>query len=156
MRHSVRREFVQAQQMDRRGFVHANRATEGQHLLRSEQVEPLLTMAAEASVSRALAARGVDAVLRSDRQAIARDVEHDLQTAADRYPLGVTILGVSLTDARPPTEVEADFAAAQSAESQRDRRINEAKRTSRHEACRNRSCRIRSNPRSPGRRIDWV
>ena len=41
--------------------------------------------------------------------------------------LGVTILGVSLTDARPPTEVEADFAAAQSAESERDRRINEAK-----------------------------
>ena len=38
-----------------------------------------------------------------------------------------TILGVSLTDARPPTEVEADFAAAQSAESERDRRINEAK-----------------------------
>ena len=36
------------------------------------------------------------------------------------------ILGVSLTDARPPSEVEADFAAAQSAESERDRRINEA------------------------------
>ncbi len=34
---------------------------------------------------------------------------------------------MSLTDARPPTEVEADFAAAQSAESERDRRINEAK-----------------------------
>jgi len=96
-------------------------------LLRALEVEPLLTMAAEASVSRALAARGVDAVLRSDRQAIARAVEHDLQTSADRYPLGVTILGVSLTDARPPTEVEADFAAAQSAESQRDRRINDAK-----------------------------
>jgi membrane protease subunit HflK len=95
-------------------------------VLRSEQVEPLLTMAAEASVSRAIAVRGVDAVLRSDRQAIARDVEHDLETAADRYSLGVMLLGMSLTDARPPKEVEADFAAAQSAESQRDRRINEA------------------------------
>ena len=65
--------------------------------------------------------------MRSDRQAIAREVERDLQSSADRYQLGVTILGVSLTDARPPTEVEADFAAAQSAESERDRRINEAK-----------------------------
>jgi membrane protease subunit HflK len=96
-------------------------------LLRALQVESLLTMAAEASVSRALAFRGVDAVLRSDRQAIARDVERDLQSAADRYGLGVTILGVSLTDARPPTEVATDFAAAQSAESERDRRINDAK-----------------------------
>ncbi len=34
---------------------------------------------------------------------------------------------MSLTNAQPPTEVEADFAAAQSAESERDRRINEAK-----------------------------
>ena len=94
-------------------------------VLHSDHVEPLLLRSAESSVSRVLAARGVDAVLRSDRQAIAHDVEHDLQSSADRYALGVTILGVSLTDARPPSEVEADFAAAQSAESQRDRRINE-------------------------------
>ena len=59
--------------------------------------------------------------------AIAREVERDLQSSADRYQSGVSILGVSLTDARPPTEVEADFAAAQSAESERDRRVNEAK-----------------------------
>jgi len=53
-------------------------------LLRALEVEPLLTMAAEASVSRALAARGVDAVLRSDRHAIARAVEHDLQRRRDQ------------------------------------------------------------------------
>ena len=47
--------------------------------------------------------------------------------ASDRLSLGVTILGVSLTDARPPMEVAADFATAQSAESLRDGRINEAK-----------------------------
>jgi modulator of FtsH protease HflK len=97
------------------------------YVLRVDQLEPLLATAAEASVSRALAMRGIDAVLRSDRQAIAGEVERDLQSAADRYQSGVSILGVSLTDARPPTEVEADFAAAQSAESKRDRRINEAK-----------------------------
>jgi modulator of FtsH protease HflK len=79
------------------------------YVLHSEDVEPLL-----------------DAVLRSERQAIALDIEQNLQEVADRYQLGVTILGASLTDARPPSEVEADFAAAQSAESERDRRINEA------------------------------
>jgi membrane protease subunit HflK len=97
------------------------------YIVRVDQVEPLLALSAEASISRALAVRGVDAVLRFDRLAIAREVERDLQSAADRYRSGVSILGVSLTDARPPTEVEADFAAAQSAESERDRRVNEAK-----------------------------
>jgi membrane protease subunit HflK len=97
------------------------------YVLRLGEVEPLLATSAEASVARALAARGVDAVLRSDREAIARAVERDLQALADRYQSGVSILSVSLTDVRPPTEVEADFAAAQSAESERDRRINEAR-----------------------------
>jgi modulator of FtsH protease HflK len=96
------------------------------YVLHSDDAEPLLLRSAESSVSRALAVRGVDAVLRSDRQAIALDIDRDLQEISDRYQLGVTILGASLTDARPPSEVEADFAAAQSAESQRDRRINEA------------------------------
>lgn len=95
-------------------------------VLRSEDVEPLLLRTAESSVSRALAVRGVDAVLRSERQAIALDIERNFQEVSDHYQLGVTILGASVTDARPPSEVEADFAAAQSAESQRDRRINEA------------------------------
>jgi membrane protease subunit HflK len=96
------------------------------YVLHSEDVEPLLLKAAESSVSRALAVRGVDGVLRSERQSIALDIDHDLQDVSDRYQLGVTILGARLTDARPPSEVEADFVAAQSAEIQRDRRINEA------------------------------
>jgi modulator of FtsH protease HflK len=96
-------------------------------VLRVDRVEPLLATSAEASVSRALAVRGVDAALRSDRQAIVHEVERDLQGSADRYQLGVAILGISFTDVRPPTEVEADFAAAQSAESERERRLNEAK-----------------------------
>jgi modulator of FtsH protease HflK len=96
------------------------------YVLKAQEVEPLLGRAAGASVSRALAARGVDAVLRTDRQAIARAAERHLQELADRYEAGVMILGVSLTDARPPSEVEADFVAAQSAESERDRWVNDA------------------------------
>jgi membrane protease subunit HflK len=96
------------------------------YVLRAEPVEPLLARAADASLARALARRGVDAVLRSDRQVIAREVESDLQGTSDRHQLGVAILSASLTDARPPGEVAADFAAAQAAESHRDRRLNEA------------------------------
>jgi membrane protease subunit HflK len=98
-----------------------------EYVLRVEEVEHLLATSAEASFSRALSIHSIDAVLRSDRQAIARDVERDLDRSATRLELGVSVLSVSLTDARPPDEVQPDFAAAQSAESDRDRRINEAK-----------------------------
>lgn len=96
------------------------------YVLHVEQVDALLARSASASIARSLAARGVDAVLRTERQAITRDVEDHLASVSADYRLGVTILGVSLTDARPPTEVASDFAAAQSAESERDRRVNEA------------------------------
>ena len=42
-----------------------------------------------------------------------REVEADLARSVDRLGLGLAILGVSLTDARPPAEVAPDFAAAQ-------------------------------------------
>jgi membrane protease subunit HflK len=97
------------------------------HALRSDEAEDLLTRAAEASLLRSLARRGVDAALRSDRSRIAQEVRDELQSVADRLRLGVVILGVSLTDARPPAEVAADFAEAQAAESRRDDRINVAR-----------------------------
>jgi membrane protease subunit HflK len=90
------------------------------------ELEPLLTRLAEASLSRALSQRGIDAALRAERAAIALAVEAELARQVARHRLGVSVLGVSLTDARPPLEVAADFAAAQAAQSERDRRINEA------------------------------
>lgn len=94
---------------------------------RTAAVEPLLTRLVEAGLSRALARHRIDAVLREQRAAIARELESDLADRLRREPLGVSVLGVSLTDARPPQEVSPDFAAAQAAQSERDRRINEAK-----------------------------
>jgi len=102
-------------------------ANPADYVLRAEQLEPLLSRLAEAALTRAMAARSVDGVLRSERQAVAQDVERGLQSTSEAYHLGVAILGVNLTHTRPPGEVEADFAAAQSAESQRERRINEAR-----------------------------
>jgi membrane protease subunit HflK len=95
-------------------------------VLHIDQVEPLLVKAADASLARAVACRGVDSALRADRTAIAHEVERELTRVADQYEAGVAILGVSLTSARPPIEVEPDFAAAQSAESESSRRKNEA------------------------------
>jgi membrane protease subunit HflK len=96
-------------------------------LLRSSDVERLLASATEASLARALASRGVDAPLRSGRPEVARNVQEGLTRSIETLELGVTILGVNLTDARPPVEVEPAFVEAQSAQSERDRRIDEAK-----------------------------
>jgi membrane protease subunit HflK len=98
-----------------------------EYVLRAAGVEPILAHSAETSLTRALSVRGVDAVLRTDRQAVAREVKRALEDSSDRYQLGVAILGVSITDARPPGEVEAEFAAVQAAESYRARRANEAR-----------------------------
>lgn len=96
-------------------------------VLQTAELEPLLSRLAESSLTRALARRKIDDALRGSRAAIALDAESDLRSSVDRLKLGLSILGVSLTDANPPAEVAADFSAAQAARSDRDRRITEAK-----------------------------
>jgi membrane protease subunit HflK len=110
-----------------RGIVQYRVADPAAFVLHAAEVEPLLARLAESSLSRALARRPIDSALRGGRAEVARDVEDDLTRASTQYRLGVAILGVSLTDTRPPGEVAPDFAAAQAAQSERDRRINEAR-----------------------------
>jgi membrane protease subunit HflK len=110
-----------------RAVIQYRVARPADQVVRSADVGALLERLAEASLSSALARRGIDPVLRADRQRIGVDVTRDLEQANARLRLGLDILGVSLTEARPPAEVAADFSAAQSAESQRDRRGNEAR-----------------------------
>lgn len=95
--------------------------------LRADGVEPLLARVAEASLSRALAHQEIDATLRDQRAAIAVEAAQMIHDRASHLGLGIDVLGLSLTDARPPSEVAADFAAAQAASSEHDRRINEAR-----------------------------
>ena len=110
-----------------RGVVQYRVADPLAFVLRSAEVDRLLGRATEASLARALASREVDAPLRSGRPEVARDVQDELTRAVERLGLGVAILGVNLTDARPPVEVEPAFVEAQAAQSGRDRRINEAR-----------------------------
>ncbi len=96
-------------------------------VLQSESTTAILPRLAESSLSRALSRRGIDAALRDDRAALALDAADDLSNRVERCGLGLAILSVSLIDAAPPVEVQADFAAAQAARSERDRRLNEAR-----------------------------
>jgi modulator of FtsH protease HflK len=110
-----------------RGVVQYRVADPIAFVLHAEDVNRLLIPLAESSLSRALSHRGIDGALRTERLDVARDAEADLSRAVSRYDLGLAILGVSLTDARPPAEVQPDFDAAQAAQSEHDRRMNEAK-----------------------------
>ncbi|MFO0890203.1 MAG: SPFH domain-containing protein [Isosphaeraceae bacterium] len=95
-------------------------------VVRAAEADSILARLASSAVSSALARRGIDAALREDRPRLGAEAAVELAAVQRRLGLGVEILGVSLTDARPPAEVAADFAAAQSAESLRDRLVHEA------------------------------
>ena len=110
-----------------RGVVQYRVADPLAFVLGSGDRDRLLARATEASLARALTSRGIDAPLRSGRPDVARDVHRELARSVEQLGLGVAILGVNLTDARPPIEVEPAFVEAQAAQSERDRRINEAR-----------------------------
>lgn len=90
------------------------------------EIEPTLVRLTESSLVAAIAGETIDQLLGVGRTRVAEATARRVAAEAARLQLGVAILGVSLTDARPPVEVEADFAAAQSARSDRDRRLIEA------------------------------
>jgi membrane protease subunit HflK len=95
-------------------------------VVRGDDVESVLERLGEASLTSSLARRSIDAVLRAERQVVASEVERALADAVRRHRLGIAILGVNLTEARPPPEVAAEFMAAVAAASHRERRVQEA------------------------------
>ncbi len=96
-------------------------------VLRAADRDALLERLTDASLARALASRGVDGPMLGDRPAVARAIKDHLDASASGLGLGIEVLGVSLTDVRPPVEVEPAFAEAQGARSARDRRIAEGR-----------------------------
>jgi membrane protease subunit HflK len=96
------------------------------YVTRTAAPEALLARLADAALARALASRSIDGVLGADRPAVAREAAETLAQAVDREALGLAILGVRLTDVRPPREVQPDFDAAQAARAERDQKASEA------------------------------
>jgi membrane protease subunit HflK len=96
-------------------------------VLATADPEATLRRLAESSLARSLSKREINAILRDDRVAIARESRAELERSAGRAGLGLAVLGVSLTDVRPPVEVQPAFDAAQAARSDRTRRRHEAR-----------------------------
>jgi membrane protease subunit HflK len=92
-----------------------------------EVIDSILQRHADAALGRALARSPIDESIGAGRVRIAQEAASVLARDGAALGLGVAVLGVSLTDVRPPLEVEPDFAAAQNARTGRAQRLNEAK-----------------------------
>ena len=91
----------------------------------AEAVDSLLRRMADASLSRTSARnrRGNPRRSPANRPGAWSMIS---RAPSASHRLGLEILGVSLTEARPPSEVAADFAAAKSAESRTGQRVTDA------------------------------
>ncbi len=96
-------------------------------VLAADRRDDILDRLCEASLARVLTRTRIDGVLRDQRPEVSAELLSDLEKRASQYGLGVRIMGVSLTDVQVPIEVQPDFAAAQTALSDKERRQFEAK-----------------------------
>ena len=76
-----------------RAVIQYRVASPAELVVRSGDVAVLLARLAEASLSRSLARRGIDPVLKGGRQRIGAEVARDLEEAIARLRLGLEILG---------------------------------------------------------------
>jgi membrane protease subunit HflK len=110
-----------------RGVVQYRIADPVAYIAQASGTAAVLTRLAEASLARALSRSAIDEVLRAGGFAPAVEAEAGLRLEVDRLGLGLAILGLRLTDARPPIEVQPDFDAAQAARSAAEERRTEAR-----------------------------
>ncbi len=89
------------------------------YLFRSRDVESLLKALSEWALTRALAGRGIDALLTTGRGEAADWLGRLIQSLADEQGLGIAIVAVRLGRVTPPSAVAPAFADAARARSDR-------------------------------------
>ena len=124
---SGRGEFLTADQnLALVGAVVQYRVSEpARYLAASADRDSLLAALAESALARACARIDIDDLLRNRRQQLSDDIRGALSQDILTLRLGVEVLSVSVIEARPPDEVATEFADAQAARSDRDRRATE-------------------------------
>jgi membrane protease subunit HflK len=99
------------------------------YLLSHDAPEAYMRLIAERAVTRFLAGLHVDDILTTQRQALVREVSDALQTGLDEYDIGIQVQDVSIVHLAPPLSggVSNSFRQVQSARSERDREIENAR-----------------------------
>ena len=89
--------------------------------------DEIIRQAAETAMRETVGRKGIDQVLYEEKEAVAKDAQKLMQTIADRYKAGVTIVDVTIQQAQPPEQVQAAFEDANKAAQDRERLINEGR-----------------------------
>ena len=98
-------------------------------LLSHDDPEAYMRLLAERAATRFLAGLHVDDILTTQRQGMVREVSNALQAGLDEFDVGVQVQDVSIVHLAPPLSggVSNSFRQVQSARSERDREIENAR-----------------------------
>jgi membrane protease subunit HflK len=96
------------------------------YLFETISVDKAVGLLAEAALTRALAARGIDDVLTSGRAEVAEEISREVQTNAESQKLGIAIRAVRLGRVTPPTPVAPAFIDADRARSDKRQAVTRA------------------------------
>lgn len=95
-------------------------------LFRAQDVELLVRGAVEGELTRETAARGVDALLTTDKAEVQQVAQSCAQTRLDSYGVGVNVSSVNIESAGPPPDVAEAFRDVAGARADAARIVNEA------------------------------
>lgn len=99
------------------------------YLFNVNNPENTLRMAAESSIRRVVANHTMDDVLTYQKEIIQTEIKQDLQDVCNEYGLGIQINEVSLQAVYAPAEVEEAFNDVLKAREDRNRYVNEARKS---------------------------
>ncbi len=88
--------------------------------------EVLLRSIAMASATRQASVAGIETVLTTGKALLQEAMRLEVQGSSDSSSLGVRVLGLSIVSSGPPLGAEDAFTAVSTAQSEREKRVNEA------------------------------
>lgn len=95
------------------------------YLFNNVATDDIVAQAAETAMREIVGRSLSDTVLYENKEGIAREALAQIQTIADRYSAGLTIIDVTIQNAQPPEEVQAAFSDAIKAGQDAERAKNE-------------------------------
>lgn len=95
------------------------------YLFNNVATDDIVAQAAETAMREIVGRSLSDTVLYENKEGIAREALAQIQTIADRYSSGLTIIDVTIQNAQPPEEVQAAFSDAIKAGQDAERAKNE-------------------------------
>ncbi len=89
--------------------------------------EEIIRQAAETAMREVVGRTQIDKVLYEEKDVVAKSAQKSMQSIADRYKAGITVVDVTIQQAQPPEQVQSAFEDANKAAQDKERSINEGR-----------------------------